>query len=88
MRYSFTSHNIHNTRLTAPRRRPGAYKHEREELQMTQHQWDLDEVEMRLIGPQNAARVANAALGAPRPTKARGPGVRVKKVRKARPGGK
>jgi len=65
---------------------PGAYKHEREELNMTQHAWDLDEVEMRLVGPHVAARVANAALGAPRPTKPRGPGVRVKKVKRSKPG--
>lgn len=30
---------------------PGAYKHEREELQLTQHIWALEESELKLVGP-------------------------------------
>lgn len=62
---------------------PGAYKHEREELQMTQHNWALEDVELTLVGSKVAARVANAHAGStgPRPAKQ---GVRVKKIRKVK----
>ncbi|KAH8069498.1 hypothetical protein JL721_5801 [Aureococcus anophagefferens] len=35
---------------------PGAFKHEREELAMTQHAWALEDVELNLVGAKVAAR--------------------------------
>jgi len=68
---------------------PAAYKHEREELSMTQHAWALEDAELSLCGAKVAARVANAHLGGaagPRPA-AKGGGVRkVKRIRKVKPG--
>ncbi|CAH0367666.1 unnamed protein product [Pelagomonas calceolata] len=58
-----------------------AYKHEREELQMAQHSWVLEDAELQLCGAAVAARVQNAALGA-RPVKKAG--ARVKKVRRVK----
>ena len=64
---------------------PGAFKHEREELAMTQHAWALDDVELTLVGAKVAARVANARGGGAAPAKgAAKPGVRVKKIRKVK----
>ena len=63
---------------------PGAYKHERQELQMIQHSWALDDVELKLLGPQAAAKIhqrqppsSSSGGGGPR-----GRQPRVKKVRK------
>lgn len=36
---------------------PGAYKHEKQELMMTQHSWCLDDAEAKLLGPQQAAKL-------------------------------
>ena len=58
-----------------------AYKHEKEELQMAQHSWVLEDAELQLCGAAVAARVQNAALGA-RPAKKAG--ARVKKVRRVK----
>ena len=58
-----------------------AYKHEKEELQMAQHAWVLEDAELQLCGAAVAARVQNAALGA-RPVKKAG--ARVKKVRRVK----
>ena len=58
-----------------------AYKHEKEELQMAQHSWVLEDAELQLCGAAVAARVQNAALGA-RPVKKAG--ARVKKVRRVK----
>ena len=60
---------------------PAAYKHEKEELQMAQHSWVLEDCELQLCGAAVAARVQNAALGA-RPVKKAG--ARVKKVRRVK----
>ena len=58
-----------------------AYKHEKEELQMAQHSWVLEDAELQLCGAAVAARVQNAALGrAP----VRKTGARVKKVRRVK----
>mmetsp|Transcript_24618 Transcript_24618/g.75920 ORF Transcript_24618/g.75920 Transcript_24618/m.75920 type:complete len:281 (+) Transcript_24618:252-1094(+) len=58
---------------------PAAYKHEREELTMTAHNWVLEDVELNLLGPKAVARVQRAA---DRPAAARKPGVRVKKIKR------
>jgi len=58
-----------------------AYKHEREELQMAQHSWVLEDCELQLCGAAVAARVQNAALGRAPPRKT---GTRVKKVRRVK----
>ena len=63
---------------------PGAFKHEREELAMTQHAWALEDVELNLVGAKVAARVANARGGAAPAKGAAKPGVRVKKIRKVK----
>lgn len=39
---------------------PGAFKHERDELAMVSHTWALEDVELKILGPKAAARVANA----------------------------
>ena len=58
-----------------------AYKHEKEELQMAQHSWVLEDAELQLCGAAVAARVQNAALGRVPPRKT---GTRVKKVRRVK----
>ena len=76
---------------------PAAFKHEREELLMTQHSWALEDVELNLCGAKVAARVANARggaasgrqAGAPKaPGAAGAKAVRVKKIRKVKAPGK
>jgi len=68
---------------------PAAYKHEREELQMTQHSWTLENSELKLVGPTVAARVAADRMGAHGPSSRSASSAKkapkVKKVRKTKP---
>lgn len=68
---------------------PAAYKHEREELQLTKHSWILEDSELKLLGPTMAGRIVSSSdqrggASTTRPPSSTGgkKATRVKKIRK------